>query len=135
MSPLEHVPCGVDSSPSSLQVACLAVLLLAGGAALAAEDRRVASLREHAIPMPMFWRVPPDEAAILCRSRFVHAFVSTGFQNPRHMLLRATLRTPAPCVAFVHSIPDQSAEMLFLLSGQTFPFDLLFAPSRCGNVR
>jgi erythromycin esterase len=39
-----------EPSPAR-RLACLAVLVLAAGAALAAEDRRVASLREHAIPI------------------------------------------------------------------------------------
>ncbi len=90
-------------------------------------------VREHMVPMPLAWQIPPDEAALIARAGLIHAFVSTGLENPRQLLFRHCAALAVPCVFFTHSIPDTSAELLHFFAGQTFPFDLVIAPSESGR--
>lgn len=97
-------------------------------------DRRPDDIaREHAVAMPMYWRIAADEAVALAHKGLIHALVSTAFDNPQNLLFRATTRLAVPAIAYVHSIPDLSAELLHLLAGQTFAFDALIAPSQAGK--
>lgn len=95
---------------------------------------RALTVREHLVAGPALWGAAASEAPALLASGVLHALVSTHPYERFHYVLReAQDACNVPCIGMLHGVNEEDAQWLGFAWGETHPWDVMFAPTQCGE--